>query len=466
MERNPDFVGFLKKKGFYNKSLKKRWFEIIKDRLYYYKNEKQLVATGMIMLQGCQAEQDPNKKMCLFLKGGKLKRKYELHAESQEECETWIKELRKAIEGKPTDLGKVDVEEMKKEEQKEVSVIVNTGKDPKAKISLEDFELLCVVGKGSFGKVMKCRKTDTGEILAMKVLEKQMLEKQNMIDYTKSEKNILQQIDHPYIVKLKYAFQTDTKLYLVLDFLSGGELFFHLSKEFKFDNSRARFYVAELALAIGYLHSKDIIYRDLKPENVVLDGEGHVQLTDFGLAKKNITINSPTKTFCGTPEYLAPEILRGKGYSKPVDWWSLGILFYEMLVGIPPFYAENMNEMYDLILKAPLKFPSFVATEAQDLLKGLLEKDETKRLGSGPSDIQEIKDHPYFQPINWDALYKRQIEPPFIPEKSENLSEAPNFDEEFTKEGIKESDTLDSSKGDASKTWDDFDTFDHQGELE
>lgn len=265
---------------------------------------------------------------------------------------------------------------------------------------------------------MKVRKKDTKEIFAMKILAKDMLIKQNMVAYTKSEKNILQMVEHPFIVQLRYAFQTDSKLYLVLDFLSGGELFFHLSKEVKFSVDRARFYTAELVLAIGHLHSKDIIYRDLKPENVVLDSKGHVCLTDFGLAKKDITSSNQTHTFCGTPEYLAPEIIKGKGHGKPVDWWSLGILLYEMLVGLPPFYSENMNEMYELILKAPLKFPSFVPPDAQSLLRGLLERDETKRLGSGPSDAKEIMQHPFFASIDWEKLFKKEIDPPFVPESS------------------------------------------------
>jgi serum/glucocorticoid-regulated kinase 2 len=167
---------------------------------------------------------------------------------------------------------------------------------------LDDFDLLCVLGRGSFGKVMKVRKKDTKEIFAMKILSKEMLIKQNMISYTKTEKNILQSVDHPFIVSLKFAFQTEAKLYLVLTYLSGGELFFHLSNEVKFTIDRTRFYAAELVLAIGHLHSMDIIYRDLKPENVVLDSQGHVQVTDFGLAKKEINSENPTSTFCGTPE--------------------------------------------------------------------------------------------------------------------------------------------------------------------
>jgi len=310
---------------------------------------------------------------------------------------------------------------------------------------------------------MKVKKKGDKKIFAMKILGKEMLMKQNMISYTKSEKQILQQIDHPFIVHLRYAFQTDTKLYLVLDFLSGGELFFHLSKEVKFDVDRARFYCAELVLAIGHLHSKDIIYRDLKPENVVLDAEGHVQVTDFGLAKKDISNNTPTHTFCGTPEYLAPEIIKGKGHAKPVDWWSLGILLYEMLVGLPPFYSENMNEMYELILKAPLKFPSFVPDEAQSLLNGLLERDESKRLGS-EKDYLEIQEHEFFKDIDWEKLYQRKVTPPFIPEAEGGDDDAKNFDTEFTSERVVDSFAI-NVKDEKDSHFDDF-TFSGKSELE
>jgi len=249
-------------------------------------------------------------------------------------------------------------------------------------------------------------------------------------------------MQHPFVVGLKYAFQTDAKLYLVLDYLSGGEIFFHLSKEVKFSVEKTRFYIAELVLGIGYLHSKDVVYRDLKPENVVLDSEGHVRITDFGLAKPDVTNNNPTNTFCGTPEYLAPEIIKGKGYSKSVDWWSLGILAYEMLVGLPPFYSENMNEMYELILKSPLKFPSFVPSDAQSLITALLERDEKSRLGSN-GDYKEVQTHRFFGSIDWEKLYQKKVKPPFLPEKETDDEAAKNFDTEFTQEDARDSIAVD-----------------------
>jgi len=461
---NADYSGYLRKRGAVNRGYKKRWFELVGTRLFYYKTQKQTTPTGVILLKNCVVKEDPTKKYSFTIAGKHLKRTYEISAKSDADCQNWIRELNKMINrDKENSVDQTDKSDMNEEKKKETSTIVNRGKNQK-KISLDDFELLCVVGRGSFGKVMKVRKKDTGEIFAMKILSKDMLIKQNMISYTKSEKNILQQIDHPFIVSLKYAFQTDTKLYLVLTFLSGGELFYHLSKEVKFSVDRARFYAAELVLAIGHLHSKDIVYRDLKPENVVLDAEGHVQLTDFGLAKQDISNTSPTHTFCGTPEYLAPEIIKGKGHSKPVDWWSLGILLYEMLVGLPPFYSENMNEMYELILKSPLKFPSFVDADAQSLLRGLLERDETKRLGSGPGDYKEIQAHPFFASIDWDKLYRREITPPFIPEKPKDDYDAPNFDTEFTSEKVVDSFAV-NVKDEKNETFKDF-NFDGSGDLE
>jgi len=395
--------------------------------------KKQKSPQGVILLKNCTVA--TAKSNLLKISGKHLKRTFELAAKNESDRNKWLKEINNAINYKKPSEGKALKEGVEEDFRKEKDAETLIG----GKIGVNDFELLCVLGRGAFGKVIKVKKKDDGRIYAMKILAKDMLIKQKMVTYTKSEKQILQQIDHPFIVHLRYAFQTPAKLYLVLDFLSGGELFFHLSKEVKFSTKRAKFYTAELVLALGHMHELDIIYRDIKPENIVLDGEGHVQITDFGLAKSDVSSQNPTQTFCGTPEYLAPEIIKGKGHSKPVDWWSLGILLYEMLVGLPPFYSENMNEMYELILNSPLKFPSFVPSDAQSLLKGLLEKNPEKRLGSGSGDYKEIQKHAFFSNIDWDKLFKRKITPPFIPEKDTMDGKAGNFDTEFTSERVMDS---------------------------
>jgi len=255
----------------------------------------------------------------------------------------------------------------------------------------------------------------------------------NQVEHTKSERHTLEDVGHPFIVTLKYAFQTPQKLYLVMDYMSGGELFFHLKREGVFSEDRARIYAAEIASALGHLHSKKIIYRDLKPENILLDSEGHIRLTDFGLAKEAMDARGHTNTFCGTPEYLAPEILLNKGHGKAVDWWSLGTLLYEMLAGLPPFYSENLNEMYKNILEAGLTFPEEIGPAGQELLKGLLDRNPETRLGSGEQDLQEFAGLAFFEPIDWAKLNAREIVPPFKPTVMSEVDTA-NFDEEFTGE--------------------------------
>lgn len=308
---------------------------------------------------------------------------------------------------------------------------------PQPKVSVEDFELLKVLGKGSFGKVMMVRKKDTEKIYAMKTLRKAALVKRNQLMHTKTERNILQSIKHPFLTSLTYAFQTPDKLYLVMDFCGGGELFYWLKKDRRFSQNRARLFAAEILLALEVLHSHDIIYRDLKPENIMLDLEGHIRLTDFGLSKEAVTgpgAKGGTKTFCGTPEYLAPEILENKGHGKAVDWWSLGTLIYEMLTGLPPFYDQNMQRMYDKILNAPLRFPAYMSLEAKSLLTGLLQRKVDDRLGSGTDDSESIKRHPFFNGVNWDQLYKKEIIPEFKPPNRLGSIDTSNFDLEFTSE--------------------------------
>eukprot|EP00158_Paraphelidium_tribonemae_P006437 Partr_v1_DN27817_c1_g1_i2_m22565 putative serine threonine protein kinase len=308
----------------------------------------------------------------------------------------------------------------------------------KKSMVIEDFDLLQVIGKGSFGKVMQVRKKDTGRIYAMKIIRKANIVERAEVEHTLAERNVLAKIQNPFIVNLKFSFQSPDKLYLVLAFVNGGELFHHLQTEGFFMEERAKFYTAELLIALECLHNYNIIYRDLKPENILLDYTGHIALCDFGLCKLNMTKGETTNTFCGTPEYLAPELLIGNGYTKVVDWWTLGVLLYEMMVGIPPFYSENTNEMYRKILSDPLVFPednpgegSVMSPVAKSLLKELLERDPLKRLGAnGP---EEIKKHAFFSNINWDQLYRKMITPPFRPNVA-SASDTSNFSDEFTNE--------------------------------
>jgi len=276
------------------------------------------------------------------------------------------------------------------------------------KVSAGDFELLRVIGRGSFGKVMQVRHKETGKIYAMKTMRKGNIIAKNQVAHTKDEKHILQRIKHPFIVNLNYAFQTKDKLYMILDYVNGGELFWHLKKEGMFSEERSKFYAAEIASALFHLHENGIIYRDLKPENLLLDSDGHIVITDFGLSKE--IKDEETFTFCGTPEYLAPEVLRGVGHSYAVDWWSLGTLVYEMITGLPPFYSDDKPKMYTKILNDELIFPQEMSEDACDFLIGLLEKDPEDRMT--PSEIQ---DHPWFKGFDWEALIQKRLKPPWRP---------------------------------------------------
>jgi serine/threonine protein kinase len=232
----------------------------------------------------------------------------------------------------------------------EIYVEITFQRTEKRHYGPEDFQILKLIGKGTFGQVYQVRKKDTKRIYAMKVLQKKVIVQKKEVAHTVGERNILVRTamaDSPFIVGLKFSFQTPTDLYLVTDYMSGGELFWHLQKEGRFDEKRAKFYIAELILALQHLHMHDIVYRDLKPENILLDANGHIALCDFGLSKANLTKNATTNTFCGTTEYLAPEVLLDEaGYTKMVDFWSLGVLVFEMCCGWSPFYAEDTQQMY------------------------------------------------------------------------------------------------------------------------
>lgn len=296
---------------------------------------------------------------------------------------------------------------------------------------LDDFTLMKVIGKGSYGKVMLVHhKDEPDRVYAMKMLRKENVVKRHQVEHTKTERNVLEAVSHPFIVTLHYAFQTPKKLYFVLEYCPGGELFYHLSRASRFSEGRSRFYSSEILLAIEYLHRLNIIYRDLKPENILLDAQGHVKLTDFGLSKEGIQDNESATSMCGTPEYLAPEILDKRGHGKAVDWYSLGALMYEMLTGLPPFYTRDRDKLFERIRLGALTYPNYVSKIAQDLLKALLHGDPAQRLGGGVEDGKEVKDSPFFKGIDWVAITQRRVTPPFKPD-IRRTSDVKYFDKEF-----------------------------------
>ncbi|KIM90639.1 hypothetical protein PILCRDRAFT_29795, partial [Piloderma croceum F 1598] len=326
----------------------------------------------------------------------------------------------------------------------------------KRALTPRDFEFLKLIGRGTFGKVFQVRKRDTKRIYAMKVLSKKEIVAKKEVAHTIGERKILQRsLESPFLVGLKFSFQTEGDLYLVTDFKSGGELFWHLQKETRFSEERARFYIAELVLALEHLHKYDIVYRDLKPENILLDATGHVALCDFGLSKADLRADELTTTFCGTTEYLAPEVLLDEhGYSKLVDFWSLGVLLFEMCCGWSPFYAEDTQQMYKNICFGKIRFPKGVINEdGKQFVKGLLNRNPKHRLGA-QTDTAELKAHPFFQSIDWDALLLKQVTPPFKPVVESDESTA-NFDPEFTSADVREVgfDAMDLDDDDPSEDW-------------
>lgn len=307
------------------------------------------------------------------------------------------------------------------------------------KVTEEDFEVIKVIGQGSFGKVKLVRWKETGTVMAMKVLKKSVIVKREQLEHTITERRVLQKASHPFLIRMHFAFQTEKNLYMVLDFAPGGELFFHLSRLGFFHEDHVRFYAAEIVSALGFVHSLGVMYRDLKPENILLSAKGNVCLTDFGLAKE-LSFEDRTNTFCGTPEYIAPEILEGEGYGKAVDWWSLGTLMYEMMTGLPPFFSDSVHQMYELILTADVMFPDYISPEAQDLLRKLLNRDPDRRLGGGEADAEEIKAHPFFASVNWDDLENLRVPPPFVPELSSD-TDTRYFEMEFLQLSIEDTPT-------------------------
>ncbi|KJH47669.1 kinase domain protein [Dictyocaulus viviparus] len=356
-----------------------------------------------------------------------------------------------------------------------MSIADTTEAAKRDKITMDDFEFLKVLGKGTFGKVILCKEKRTSKLYAIKILKKEVIIAREEVVHTLTENRVLQRCKHPFLTELKYSFQTADRLCFVMEFAIGGDLYYHLNREVQtskegFSESRTRFYGAEIVLALGYLHANNIVYRDLKLENLLLDKDGHIKIADFGLCKEEISFGDKTSTFCGTPEYLAPEVrtsfqiqlsciylcgnlllkklrrishislltayvlfsvLEDNDYGRSVDWWGVGVVMYEMMCGRLPFYSRDHQKLFELIMASELRFPSKLSAEAKQLLAGLLFKDPTQRLGGGPDDALEVCQQPFFIPIDWEKLYRKEIEPPYKP-SVQSETDTSYFDKEFT----------------------------------
>ena len=305
------------------------------------------------------------------------------------------------------------------------------------KMTFSDYEPLKLLGRGSFGEVLLVRLKANKKLYAMKILNKNLLKLKGQQAHTMTERNLMVKINSPFIVNIKSAFQDDTKLYIVSEFMQGGDMFYHMhdGQIIIFNNEKTKFYIMELVLSLEALHNNKMVYRDLKPENILLDSKGHVKLADFGLSKILDEENDKAFTICGTPQYLAPEILLRKGYDKAVDWWSLGCVMYEMLAGKLPYAVKRGAKMSIKIYDQEVQYPSNMNKDAKDFIQKLLIKNPSERLGSGPNGIEDIKNHPFFKGIIWKDAEMQKIKPPFIP-KLKSETDLRYFDSMFTDEPV------------------------------
>ncbi|KAJ3034450.1 Serine/threonine kinase [Rhizophlyctis rosea] len=307
---------------------------------------------------------------------------------------------------------------------------------PPTDVKLEDFAFQSVLGRGAFGKVMLAKENQTGSLYAIKALKKEFIIQNDDVKSTKLEKRIFQAasaVHHPFLVNLHSCFQTDSRIYFVMEYVPGGDLMAHIQNNKRFTQARAKFYACEVLLALEYFHKMNIVYRDLKLDNILMERDGHIKVADYGICKENMPYGQTTRTFCGTPDYMAPEILMSNRYGRAVDWWSFGVLIYVMLIGRYPFHGEDETDILDAILEDAIEYPSNMPGATLSLLQGLMNKNPARRLGGGRSDAAEVKAHPYFAGQDWNAYLEKRIPPPFVPTIA-HAGDVSNFDPEFTRE--------------------------------
>ena len=402
-------------------------------------------------LKLCQVEQKDIKQ---YITSKKDKKKSTSNTKMDEE---FLIDTKQFIEQNDK-INEKELENDKIEKKRKVGTIFSCHKTIK-NVGFDDFKIIKVIGRGSYGKVCLVQFRQTNELFAMKSLKKNVLIDEDQVESTLLEKNILQSLNHPFLVGMVFCFQTEERVFFVLPFLRGGELFQLLRQLKYFPEPNVQFYASIIGLALDYLHKNGIVYRDIKPENVLLEEDGYLKLIDFGMAKI-LKDEEKANSFCGTPEYLAPEIITGEGHNRMADWWSYGALIYEMLFGIPPFFSENVEKMYSLITNSELRFPKKfkVSDDAKDLLLKLLVKNQKERFGIN-GGFEEIKKHPFFKGMDFKALEEKKIEAPFKPILEDSF-DVRNFDEEFTSEDLASSEITEKNMELIKKNQDQFDEFD------
>uniref|UniRef100_A0A8C1ZBI0 non-specific serine/threonine protein kinase n=1 Tax=Cyprinus carpio TaxID=7962 RepID=A0A8C1ZBI0_CYPCA len=437
--------GWLYKRGEYIKTWRPRYFILKSDGSFMgYKEKPELTDQSSAPLNHFSVEEcqlmkterpRPNTFMIRCLQWTSVIERT-FHVESTEERDEWMRAIQAVANGlqareagEPMEIKYSSPGDVCGLEDMEVSLSKSS-----SRVTMNDFDYLKLLGKGTFGKVILVREKASGVYYAMKILRKEVIIAKDEVAHTVTESRVLQNTRHPFLTVSVCVCVRERECVCVRECVRES-LFFHLSRERVFSEDRARFYGAEIVSALDYLHSQNVVYRDLKLENLMLDKDGHMKITDFGLCKEGITDEATMRTFCGTPEYLAPEVLEDNDYGRAVDWWGLGVVMYEMMCGRLPFYNQDHERLFELIVMEEIRFPKSLSPEAKALLTGLLRKDPKQRLGGGPEDAREVMGHKFFSGIHWEDVLQKKLVPPFKPQVTSE-TDTRYFDDEFTAQSI------------------------------